>query len=210
MEPVPAIVPVNLTEQLPAESRQVLALSEPPVVPALNVKVTVPVGVLVDVVVSVTVAVTGALQLLAPSAMLQLTFPTLVEVLSLLVAVTVTVAAKLVLVLCVESPPYMAVTDPVPTVVPVKVTEQLVTPDTVVRVQLLALREPPVVPAVKTKFTVPPGAFEVVVVSTTVAETLDVQLVAPRAMLQLTVPILVDVLSFATVIVLDVPGGLAL
>ncbi len=104
----------------------------------------------------------------------------------------------------------MAVTEPVPTVVPAKATEQLVTPDTVDRVQLLALREPPVVPAVKTKFTVPPGAFEAVVVSTTVAETLDVQLVAPRAMLQLTVPIPVDVLSFATVMVLDVPGGLAL
>jgi len=99
IEPEPVVVPVNVTEQMPAESMQVLALSEPPVVPALNVKVTVPVGVLVDVVVSVTVAVTGALQLLAPSAMLQLTFPTLVEVLSLLVAVTVTVAATLVLVL---------------------------------------------------------------------------------------------------------------
>ena len=89
---MPAIVPVNLTEQLPAESRQVLALSEPPVDPAVNVKVTVPVGVLVDVVVSVTVAATEVVQLLAPSAMLQLTFPILVEVLSLLVAVTVTVA----------------------------------------------------------------------------------------------------------------------
>jgi len=99
IEPEPAVVPVNMTEQMPAESMQVLGLSEPPVVPALNVKVTVPLGVLVDVVVSVTVAVTGALQLLAPSTMLQLTFPTLVEVLSLLVAVTVTVAAALVLVL---------------------------------------------------------------------------------------------------------------
>ena len=48
---MPAVVPVNITEQLPAESRQVLALSEPPVVPAVNVKVTVPVAVLVDVVV---------------------------------------------------------------------------------------------------------------------------------------------------------------
>ena len=99
MEPVPAIVPVNLTEQLPAESRQVLALSEPPVVPAVNVKVTVPVGVLVDVVVSVTVAATEVVQLLAPSAMLQLTFPTLMKVLSLLVEVTVTVAEAVVPVL---------------------------------------------------------------------------------------------------------------
>ena len=96
---MPAIVPVNLTEQLPAESRQVLALSEPPVVPAVNVKVTVPVGVLVDVVVSVTVAATEALQLLVPRAMLQLTFPTLVDVLSLTVAVTVTIAEAVVPVL---------------------------------------------------------------------------------------------------------------
>ena len=99
IEPVPAVVPVNITEQLPAESRQVLALSEPPVDPAVNVKVTVPVGVLVDVVVSVTVATTEVVQLLPPSAMLQLTFPTLVEVLSLPVAVTVTVVTALVLVL---------------------------------------------------------------------------------------------------------------
>ena len=89
---MPAVIPVNITEQLAAESRQVLALSEPPVVPAVNVKVTVPVGVLVDVVVSAMVAATEVVQLLAPSAMLQLTFPILVEVLSLLVAVTVTVA----------------------------------------------------------------------------------------------------------------------
>ena len=96
---MPAVVPVNITEQLPAESRQVLALSEPPVDPAVNVKVTVPVGVVVDVVVSVTVAATEVVQLPAPSAMLQLTFPTLVEVLSLLVAVTVTVAEAVVPVL---------------------------------------------------------------------------------------------------------------
>lgn len=73
------------------------------------------------------------------------------------------------------------------------------------RVQLLVIREPPVVPAVKVKVTVPPGIFEVVVVSVTVAVTLAVQLVAPNAILQLTPPTLVDVLSFATVMVLDVP-----
>lgn len=93
---MPAVVPVNITEQLPAESRQLLALSEPPVVPAVNVKVTVPVGVSVDVVVSATVAVTEALQLLVPRAMLQLTFPTLVDVLSLTVTVTLTVVGVVV------------------------------------------------------------------------------------------------------------------
>ncbi len=213
-DPEPAVAPVNITEQFVTpevvDKLHVLEPRLPPVVPAVRVNVTVPVGAFEAVAVSATVAVREAVQLVPPSAILQLTAPTLVEVLSLPVTVTVIVAAELVLVLCVESPPYVAVTEPVPTVVPVKVTEQLVTPDTVDRVQLLALREPPVVPAVKTKFTVPPGAFEAVVVSTTVAETLDVQLVAPRAMLQLTVPIPVDVLSFATVMVLDVPGGLAL
>jgi len=103
---VPAVVPVNVTEQLPAEDNtQVLALNDPPVVPGVNVKVTEPVGVFEAVVVSVTVAVTVAVQLVAPSAILQLTLPILVEVLSLPVTVTETVAAELVLVLCVESPP---------------------------------------------------------------------------------------------------------
>jgi hypothetical protein len=94
--------------------------------------------------------------------------------------------------------------------VPVNVTEQLVTPDAVDSVQLLALREPPVVPTVKAKLTLPPGALEAVVVSMTVAVTLVVQLLAPSAMLQLTLPTPVEVLSFATVMTLDVPGGLAL
>ena len=104
----------------------------------------------------------------------------------------------------------MAVTEPVPAVVPVKVTEQLVTPEAVDSVQLLALREPPVVPAVKAKLTVPPGAFAAVVASITVAVRLAVQLVAPRPTLQLRLPTLVEVVSFATVMVLDAPGGLAL
>ena len=104
----------------------------------------------------------------------------------------------------------MAVTDPEPAVVPVNVTEQLVTPDAVDKRQLLALRDPPVVPAVKVNVTVPLGTFEGVVLSTTFAITLAVQLVAPNAMLQLTFPTLAEVSSFATVIVLDVPGGLAL
>jgi len=101
--PVPALVPVKVTEQLvtPAavDRLHMLALREPPVVPAVNVKVTIPVGAFEAVVVSVTVAVTDEVQLVTPSAMLQLTAPTLVEVLSLPVTVTVTVAAELVLVL---------------------------------------------------------------------------------------------------------------
>jgi hypothetical protein len=80
-DPVPTAVPVKVTEQLPADKVQVLALSEPPV--NVNVNVTIPpVGVLAGVVVSVTVATTGAVQLTAPNAMLQLTFATLVDVLS--------------------------------------------------------------------------------------------------------------------------------
>jgi len=94
---------VNVTEQLVTpdvvDRLQVGELRLPPVVPAVKVNVTVPVGAFDAVVVSVTVATTDAVQLLAPSAMLQLTLPTLVEVLSLPVAVTVMDAAELVLVL---------------------------------------------------------------------------------------------------------------
>jgi hypothetical protein len=90
---------VNVTEQLPAESVHVVALNEPPVVPAVKVKVTVPVGTFVDVVVSATVAVTEAVQLVPPNGTVQLTVGTDVEVLSLAVADTVTVAAELALVL---------------------------------------------------------------------------------------------------------------
>ena|SRR2546425_435398 len=102
-EPEPADVPVNVTEQLvtpdEVDNMQVLETSEPPVVPAVNVNVTIPVGALEGVVVSATVAVTEAVQLLAPDAMLQLTLPTLVDVLSFDETVTVTDAAELVLVL---------------------------------------------------------------------------------------------------------------
>jgi hypothetical protein len=87
-------VPVNVTEQLPADDNmQLLALNEPPVVPTAKVKVTVPVGVLAAVVVSVTVAVTVAVQLVAPRAMLQLTLGTVVEVLSFAVKSTITTVA---------------------------------------------------------------------------------------------------------------------
>src|SRR5438876_10150265 len=76
-------------------------------------------------------------------------------------------------------------TDPEPAVVPVKVTEQLVTPDVVDKLQVGELREPPVVPAVSVNVTVPAGALEGVVVSATVAVTEAVQLLAPKAILQL-------------------------
>jgi hypothetical protein len=103
MDPLPLVVPVNVTEQLPADDKvQLLTLKEPPVVPAVKVKVMVPVGVFTAVVVSVTVAVTLAVQLVAANAMLQLTFPTLVEVLSF---ATVIVLDVPVLVLSFESPP---------------------------------------------------------------------------------------------------------
>src|SRR2546428_7995528 len=102
-EPEPADVPVNVTEQLVTpdvvDKLQVGELRLPPVVPAVSVNVTVPAGALDGVVVSATVAVTEAVQLLEPNEMLQLTFGTVVEVLSLPVAVTVTVAVGLLLVL---------------------------------------------------------------------------------------------------------------
>src|SRR5439155_10400431 len=79
-------------------------------------------------------------------------------------------------------------TDPEPAVVPVKVTEQLVTPDVVDKLQVGELREPPVVPAVSVNVTVPAGALEAVVVSATVAVTEAIQLVPPNAILQLTFP----------------------
>ena len=82
------------------------------------------------------------------------------------------------------------------------VTEQLPAAD---NVQLLVLKEPPVVPDVNVKVTVPVGVFAAAVVSVTVAVTLAVQPVAPRAMLQVTLPTLIDVLSFLTLTVFDVP-----
>lgn len=93
---------MNVTKQLVTlpvvDSGQVVALSEPPVVPGDSVKVTVPVGAFVADVVSATVAVTLAVQLDPPNGIVQLTAATLVEVLSLDVAVTVIVAEVLVLV----------------------------------------------------------------------------------------------------------------
>lgn len=94
---------MNATEQLATptvvERVHEVALRLPPVEPGVSVKVTVPVGEFATAVVSATVAVTVAVQLVPPSAMLQETFGTLVEVPSFAVADTVTVAAVLVLVL---------------------------------------------------------------------------------------------------------------
>jgi hypothetical protein len=92
----------------------------------------------------------------------------------------------------------------------VNVTEQLVTPDVVDKLQVGELRLPPVVPAVKVNVTVPVGALEAVVVSTTVAVTEAVQLVPPNAMLQLTFPTLVEVLSFDEAVTVTVAGALLL
>ena len=98
-------------------------------------------------------------------------------------------------------------TDPEPAVVPVNVTEH----EPAERVQVRELNEPPVVPGVKTNVTVPPvGVFAAVVVSVTVATTEAEQLIPPSAMLQLTLPTAVAVLSFATVIVLEAVGPLPL
>ena len=95
--------------------------------------------------------------------------------------------------------------DPEPTAVPVKVTEQL-PPD---NIQVLELSEPPVVPGVNVKVTVPVGVFDGVVMSATVTMTLVVQLVPPAGMLQVMVGgRLVVVLSFATVIVFEAVGPL--
>jgi hypothetical protein len=85
------------------------------------------------------------------------------------------------------------------------VTKQLVTPAVVDNMHVLELKLPPVVPGVNMNVTVPVGTFKAVVVSTTVAVTEAVQLVPPNAILQLTLPTLVEVLSFATVIVPEVP-----
>ena len=171
-----------------------------------------PVGALELVVVSATMTWTLVEQLDAPNAMLQ---PTVgcgseVDVLSLPVAVTVMDAEGLVLVLWVESPPYAAVMEPDPAVVPVNMTEQLVTPDEVDNMQVGELRLPPVVPGVNVNVTVPVAAFEAVIVSTTVAITEAVQLVPPDAILQLTLPPLVDVLSFDDAVTVTVAAALLL
>src|SRR5438477_643108 len=101
-------------------------------------------------------------------------------------------------------------TDPEPAVVPVKVTEQLVTPDVVDKLQVGELREPPVVPAVSVNVTVPAGALEAVVVSATVAVTEAVQLLAPKAILIVTLHILMEVMSLDEILTVTVAAELVL
>src|SRR5437588_81303 len=101
-------------------------------------------------------------------------------------------------------------TDPEPAVVPVKVTEQLVTPDVVDKLQVGELREPPVVPAVSVNVTVPAGALEAVVVSATVAVTEAIQLVPPNAILQLSFPSLLDALPIYDAVTVTVAAALLL
>src|SRR5438874_1553991 len=77
-------------------------------------------------------------------------------------------------------------TDPEPAVVPVKVTEQLVTQIGRASCREREHREEPVVPADSVNVTVPAGALEAVVVSATVAVTEAIQLVPHNAISQLT------------------------
>lgn len=104
----------------------------------------------------------------------------------------------------------MAETEPVPAEVPVNITKQLVTPAVVVKTQVGELKVPPVVPAVRVNVTVPDGEFAAVVVSTTVATTFAVQLVPPRAIVQLTAPTLVDVLSLGVEVTVILAAALVL
>src|SRR5437667_462183 len=101
-------------------------------------------------------------------------------------------------------------TDPEPAVVPAKVTEQLVTPDVVDKLQVGELREPPVVPAVSVNVTVPAGALDAIEVSATVTDTESLHDALPISMLQLTLPTLVDVLSFDDAVTVTVAAALLL
>ena len=198
---VPATTAVNVTEHVPDVNVQLA-----PTVPTAvldEVKLTLPPGTLCAFVVSATA--TAHVEV-APGLIMLGLHVTLVEVLSFADFVTVTVAAELVLVLCVPSPPYAAVTEPVPAVTPVNVTKQL--PDD--RVHVVALNAPPVVPAVRVNVTVPVGKFVGVVVSVTVAVTLAEQLVAPIAMLQLTFGTVVEVLSLTVLVTVTVAATLLL
>lgn len=102
-------------------------------------------------------------------------------------------AAELVLLLCVESPAYVAVIAPDPAVVPVNVTEQLVTPSVIVKVHDVALSMPPVAPGVSAKVTAPVGEFTAAEATVTIAVAEAVQLDPPDGMVQLTSPTLVEV-----------------
>ena len=82
-EPVPAVVPVNVTEQLPADRLHVVRSRLPPVAPGVRLNVAVPVGTFEAVIVSATIAVTVAVQLVAVIGTLQLEGETEVDVESL-------------------------------------------------------------------------------------------------------------------------------
>jgi hypothetical protein len=97
-------------------------------VPAVSVKVTVPVGALESVVVSVTVAVIEVVQLLPPTAIVQLTFGTVVEVLSLEVTVTLRVVVAAEVVAPDGLPVTMKLYDPAATVVATSIVNTLAAP----------------------------------------------------------------------------------
>jgi hypothetical protein len=170
-----------------------MALSEPPVVPAFNVKLTVPVGTLEDVVVSTTVAV----QTDAPPGMIVLGLQTtLVEVkMSMIVSVIDAVGP---LPRCVASPPYVPLTVAEPAATQVKVTVHVPVPP---NVQLAATVPTAVFDDVNV--TVPLGVMAVpTLVSVTVAVHVDAP---PMLMLDGAQETLVDVDRLFTVIVFDVP-----
>jgi hypothetical protein len=97
------------------------------------------------------------------------------------------------------------VTVAVPTATPVKVTEQLVTLAVVDKVQLASTVPTEVFE--DTKLTVPPGVFEAVVVSVTVAVQLEVPVGTIVLGLQTT---LVDVLSLLVTVTVTVAAVLVL
>ncbi len=142
---VPVAVAVKVTEQLPETKAHVVELNDP--AGPVSVKVTVPVGV---VAVPGEASATVAVQDDACPTTTGLVQTTVVDVARRL---TVTLAATLVLVLWVVSPPYAPVIRAVPVAVAVKVTEQL--PDT--RAQVVELKEP--AGPVSVKVTVPVGVM---------------------------------------------------
>jgi hypothetical protein len=178
--------------QLPEDDRAQLAPTVPTGV-SDDVKATVPVGVLDAVVVSVTVAVhvEVATRLILAGPQL-----TLVDVLSFVGVVTLILPDVFELPLWVESPAYVAVTVKLPAATPVIVTVQ-------VPVEPSAQLAPtvPMVGSDEVKLTVPVGVLAVLVVS----ETVIVQEPVPLTVSEAGQTTLVEVESFTTVIVPDVP-----
>ena len=193
---------MKVTEQLvrldTVDNVQDGELRVPPVVPAVRLKVTEPEGAFDAVVVSTTVAVTLAVQLLPPSGIVQLTLPTVVEVLS---SATVIVLEVPVLPLCVESPAYVPVTVAVPAATPVRAAVHL----PALKVQAAATVTTPVFEEVK--LTLPPGTFEGVVVSETVTVQVEIPVGTTVTGLQ---AIVVDVVSLLVVVTVIVAEALTL